>query len=162
MENKLKKQSKFLFHRKHCGETKEKRTVAQKIAIGIAFALFLAYAITLLYPFLYIIINSFKNTAEFTTNFNGLPKSVTFSNYALAFSYRTPTSRYSIPEMFLVSVMLSVGGTVLTVLFSSMAAYIMAKYNFAGNEVIYTIVNIYLLVRIGGTLTTTFTFLRTV
>ena len=131
MENKLIKQSKFLFHRKHCDETKEKRTVAQKIAIGIAFALFLAYAITLLYPFLYIIINSFKNTAEFTTNFNGLPKSFTFSNYASAFSYRTPTSRYSIPEMFLVSVMLSVGGTVLTVLFSSLTAYVMAKYKFA-------------------------------
>ena len=155
MENKLKKQSKFLFHRKHCDETKEKRTVAQKIAIGIAFALFLAYAITLLYPFLYIIINSFKNTAEFTTNFNGLPKSFTFSNYASAFSYRTPTSRYSIPEMFLVSVMLSVGGTVLTVLFSSMTAYVMAKYKFAGKEVIYTIVIISLIVPIVGT------FLRT-
>lgn len=162
MENKLIKQSKFLFHRKHCDETKEKRTVAQKIAIGIAFALFLAYAITLLYPFLYIIINSFKNTAEFTTNFNGLPKSFTFSNYASAFSYRTPTSRYSIPEMFLVSVMLSVGGTVLTVLFSSMTAYVMAKYKFAGKEVIYTIVIISLIVPIVGTLPATLQLLRNV
>ena len=141
-------------------DTREMRTPWQKVVIVVAFVIFLVYAVTLIFPFFYIVLNAFKGTAEFSSNFNGLPETWTFENFVFALQYRTPTTRYSILEMFLVSVMLSVGGTALTLLTSSMAAYIMAKFSFKGKEVIYSIVIFSLIVPIVGTLPATLQLLR--
>ena len=44
-----------------------KRTKAESIVIWSAFTLFVIYAITLLYPFLYIFLNSFRSNWEITS-----------------------------------------------------------------------------------------------
>ena len=46
----------------------------QKIITWFIFILFLAYAISLIYPFVYLMINSFKSPNEFIANLTGTEK----------------------------------------------------------------------------------------
>ena len=146
IKTKVHKFKKMFGHRREDeNDSREMRTVPQRVAICIAFVAFLIYAVTLIYPFFYIVMNAFKRTSEFTSNFNGLPQTWTFEHFISAIRYRTPTTRFSILEMFLVSVMLSFGGTIF----------------FRGKEIIYSIVIFSLIVPIVGTLPATLQLLRT-
>ena len=101
IKTKIHKSKKIFVHRREGeNDSREMRTVPQRVAICIAFVVFLIYAVTLIYPFFYIVMNAFKRTSEFTSNFNGLPQTWTFENFISAIRYRTPTTRFSIPEMF--------------------------------------------------------------
>ncbi len=71
-------------------------------------------------------LNSLKNKSDLVTNFVGLPKSVTFSNYA-AILLEGDFLLY-----FKNSLILTVCGTVGCVLLAAMAAYGIARYEFKG------------------------------
>lgn len=106
---------------------KIKRGKAEAAAIWIVFAVFLIYAVTLVFPFVWMFINSFKTSQEFFQgNIWGLPETWRFENYSEIFFGKpaadeasTPivttvtgklfgvTHKYSIFHMFIVSILLT-------------------------------------------------------
>lgn len=107
----------------------------QKALLWIACGIFAVYAFTLLYPFVYLLLGSFKGQWEFRQNPLGLPKS--FSNWA---NYVTVFEEFQMGTMFYNSVTLTLGNTIVSMTLSCMAAYVLAKYKFAGNKFVYTMV----------------------
>lgn len=98
-------------------------------------AVLIVLAILFLAPLIYIVLNSFKPAGEiFQVPQSLLPKEWTFENYLSA------TSKGFV-DYFRNSVVITVGGVVLTVLLSSLAGYGFAKLPFRGtNFVLLTIV----------------------
>ncbi len=98
------------------------------------FIICLLYAATLLYPFIWLVLNSFKDGFYiFETPF-AFPnaETFTFAHYIEAFT------TYNILEMFWNSLSLTIGGTLVGAVTCTMAGYIMAKYKFRGKEVMHT------------------------
>ncbi len=106
----------------------------QKAVLWIVSALFVIYSFTLLYPFVYLLLGSFKDVWEFRQNPLGLPESLNWENYIQVFK------ELKIGEMFWNSITLSLGNTIVSVLLSCMAAYVLAKYDFKGNKFVYMMV----------------------
>ncbi|MBF9016903.1 MULTISPECIES: carbohydrate ABC transporter permease [unclassified Oceanispirochaeta] len=78
-------------------------------------------AITMIYPFFWVIISSLKTTDEIFTSAFSLPTSLRFNNYYNAWI------KASIGTCFRNSVIVSVIALALTLLFASMAAYVLAR-----------------------------------
>jgi N-acetylglucosamine transport system permease protein len=94
-------------------------------------ALFL-WAVATAGPLIWVVLASFKsNTEIFLGRPFALPNSISFSTYADAWS-TAHIGRYFINSVFVVA--LSTAGTMLL---GSMAAYVLARYKFAGNRFIY-------------------------
>ncbi|MEV1333835.1 carbohydrate ABC transporter permease [Micromonospora costi] len=90
------------------------------------------WAVLVIAPLLWTILASFKsNTEIFLGNPFALPKEFGFGSYARAWS-EAHVGRYFLNSVFVVS--LSTAGTML---FGAMAAYVLARYPFPGNRVIY-------------------------
>ena len=138
--------------RKQKWEQREKRSLPQKILFGVIFVIFAAYALTLIFPFFWILMNSFKTSYEFVVEGNSMyfPKVWAPENFINAFNvdYEGTT----LAGMFFMSLLLATVGTVITVFTSSCAAYVVAKYKFPGRSIIYGVVIFSLIVPIVGTL----------
>jgi N-acetylglucosamine transport system permease protein len=94
-------------------------------------ALFL-WAVATAGPLIWVVLASFKsNTEIFLGRPFALPNNISFSTYADAWS-TAHIGRYFINSVFVVA--LSTAGTMLL---GSMAAYVLARYKFAGNRFIY-------------------------
>ena len=121
-----------------------------KITFTVIFALFSAM---ILFPFLWILLNSFKNGYdEFSASSWALPKKWMFSNYAVIFKYE----EFNIAEMFMNTVILCLITPTCSLISTILAAYAMAKYKFKGQKIIYAIYILPMLVSITGTVTSTF------
>ena len=111
------------------------RSTGEKVCHEIVFWLFVVYAITLLYPFFFLLMNSFKsNPIEMMKNTLGLTQSFSFNPYLQAIV------EMDIGEMLFNTVTLAVGQTLVSMALTCMAAYTLAKYDFKGNKFIYTFV----------------------
>lgn len=128
------KTPKFVNGIKVSKEQKNLYSVRQKVVLWIACVIFTIYACTLLYPFVYLVFGSFKGYLELRTNPMGLPKTWKLDNYKIVFE------EFKIGQMFFNSITLTLGNTVVSMLLSCMAAYVLAKYSFKGNAVVYTTV----------------------
>ncbi len=129
-----------------------KKIDASRLIVWGIFLVFVVYGMTLLYPFLWFLANSFKDKTEWLTNKFGLPAAFTFRNYTSnVFQYSASTG-YTIAEMFPLSIFITVTGTVLSVMFSSMAAYVVSKYRFVGRQLIYSVAIFVIVVPLVGTL----------
>ncbi|GHU98060.1 sugar ABC transporter permease [Clostridia bacterium] len=126
----------------------------RKIILWITFAVFALYALSLLFPFVWVLLNAFKTNAEFFDNVWRLPKEWKFSNFADAFKLKV--GQTTLPDMLVNSLILVVGGTVLSVFFSVCAAYVVAKYKFKGSGFIYTAAIIIMLVPTVGSLSASY------
>lgn len=108
-----------------------------KVGFVTMFIIFVIFSITFIFPFLWILMNSFKSTFDFASNFMGLPTVWHWENYSTAVSFSsTATYGYTIFQMMGMSVLVAGGGTLATVLTSSCAAYVTAKYHFPGRGLI--------------------------
>ena len=103
----------------------------------VMFALFVIYSITLIYPFVWCLINSFKAFDDFLFNVNGLPETWTLLNWKESFTL-TIDNNVTIPKMYLNSFILTVGCTFLSLFSCGSAAYILTKYDFPGRSAVYT------------------------
>ncbi len=81
----------------------------------------LLYVLTIIVPFLFMIINSFKSSQEFYNNFWSLPSSLDFANYAGAIE------RSGILHMFGNTVFIVLCSLLINILISSMIAYVIAR-----------------------------------
>lgn len=117
-----------------------KRNGGEKAIFIIMFVVFVLFALSFIFPFVWVLINSFKPKAEFATNFMGLPNNWTLKNYLDAFKTTESQSGFNIFQMLLMSVVVAGGGTIATVITSSFAAYVVAKYKFPGRNLLFSVV----------------------
>ncbi len=117
----------------------------------IVFIVFIAYAVSLLIPFLWMFLNMFKDSGEFNDgNVFGLPAVWKFSNIVDTFNFQI--AGQSILSMFLTSIITTALGTIIHVMLSVFAAYAVAKYNFPGKKIILAVAIFTMIVPIVGTL----------
>ena len=128
---------------------------------GIAFAIFTLYAISLIYPLLYLFINSFQSAYVYTQNSVAgnanpfaLPEVWHFENYAKAIKMSVKDSHNDdiyMYTMFWNSLWycgIAVAGQVLM---SSFTGYVMAKYKFKAKDFIYAVVIFSMTIPVVGT-----------
>ena len=124
-------------------------TRQEKILLPIFHVVLLVFAVWMMLPMLFALLNSFKSVDEYYVNSMALPKILAFSNYSNAFklTYRNTT----ILKMFFNSVVF-----VLLFLFGNMAssimsAYVIAKFKFFGRNFLYVMAIVTQLIPIFGT-----------
>lgn len=114
------------------------------------FVIFVLYALLLIIPFAWILLNSFKDPIDFGMNKWSLSFSAGFGNYVHAFQYKVKST--TVAGMYLNSLLVVGGGVLVTLISCSLASYTMAKYKFFGRGLIYNIVIVAMMVPIVGTL----------
>lgn len=122
-----------------------KRSKGEKVVYGIVFVLFVAYAISLIMPFVFLIFNSLKEGMEYINSVNEgkafhAPAKAQWLNYWYALTDMKATNSVGdpiyLPQMFVNSIWYSVAYVGAGVMASSITAYIVAKYRFVGRTLI--------------------------
>jgi ABC-type glycerol-3-phosphate transport system permease component len=138
------------------------RTKLEKIVYGIVFVLFSIYALSMIFSILYLIKNSFMGMLEYNRMQNplDLPKEWKIENYLKALtSMSVPDSLgndIGLITMFFNSIFYCVAQMVSAVLMSSFTGYVMSKYKFKANGLIYTLAIFSMTMPIIGTSGSTF------
>jgi raffinose/stachyose/melibiose transport system permease protein len=97
------------------------------LVVGLIFVFLLLYFIAIAYPLFWMVINSFKNTADIFNDSWGLPKEWLFSNYATAWEQ-------GVSSYFVNSVIITVGTCLLTVLISALCAFGLTRFQIKGGK----------------------------
>lgn len=105
----------------------------------VVFVFFVILAILALFPFYYLLIGSFKPATELFRK--GLDMKIdlnimSFKNYAILFSEEGSLYR----QWYKNSLLITLVGTVVTLLLSSMVGYGLAKYQFKGKNLVFMLV----------------------
>ncbi len=82
-------------------------------------------------PLLWAMVSSFKTNSEFLSNPWAMPDAAQFDNYVRAWTTA------NIGQYFMNSVIVVVISVPLTMLLGAMAAYVLARYEFPGNRLVY-------------------------
>lgn len=101
--------------------------------IAWGYALLTIYLLIVLFPILDLVALSFKNYAGIVSNPVSLPHVWRWSNYVTAWT-EGDLGRFLINTAFV-----AVFSTFLTILCGSMAAYVLARFEFRGNQLIYLV-----------------------
>jgi len=102
----------------------------QTVATISHFAL-IAWVIVIVAPMLWVLMSSFKTTSQILSSPFTLPTSLTFENYISAWTSA------SIGSYFINTVIVVASALVIVMLLGAMCAYVLARYEFKGNRVIY-------------------------
>jgi len=98
------------------------------VVLGLGF-------IAMIFPFIWMILGSFKTNAEIRANPPGLlPEAATLDNYTQLFG------RLDFATYFTNSVVVAVSVTVGNIIFSSMVGYALAKLQFRGKKILFVLV----------------------
>ncbi|MDR1094479.1 MAG: carbohydrate ABC transporter permease [Clostridiales bacterium] len=142
------------------------KTAAVKTAVFIVFFL---YAVSLIYPFLWMTLNALKTKAEFFGSVFKLPEKAQWKNVSDAFfNFRVTvgageTARdINMAQMFLTSVLLTSAVTFAEVFLSACTAYTVCFYKFPFRRAMYAVVIFALVVPLVGTLPAMYKFMKDV
>ncbi|HEY0237006.1 MAG TPA: carbohydrate ABC transporter permease [Friedmanniella sp.] len=94
-------------------------------------AVLIIWSLLVIVPLLWVIMSSFKTSSEIFASPFALPARLRFDNYANAWTTA------GIGSFFVNSVIVVFGALIITMLFGSMSAYVLARFSFPGNRVIY-------------------------
>ncbi len=126
----------------------KQRSVSTKLVFGVVFAIFFLYAITLIYPFVILFINSLKDGLEYLgdlsdQNVLGFPDKPLFGNYVDAFTSMTLIDSWGreigMLEMFFNSLIYAGIASVAPAVCSTLTAYALSKFEFKLKSVLYAI-----------------------
>ncbi len=101
------------------------------IAGGLGHIFLAIWALAILLPLAWVLLASFKNTTEIFSAPWTLPGELRWENWSRAFT-KAHVGQYLLNSVLVVTV-----STAGTILLSSMAAYVLARYKFWGNRLIY-------------------------
>src|SRR5262245_37903910 len=111
---------------------KGRRLSADGVFGGFSHLFLFAWGAMVVFPLLWVVLSSFKDDAQILKEpLSLIPKSLHWGNFARAWGDG------HIGAFFLNTVIIVGGGVFLTMLLGSMAAYVLARYEFPGNRVIY-------------------------
>lgn len=108
----------------------------KKISIYLIFIyiILIIWGITTVFPFLWVIINSFKFSGEVINSSFSLPKEFTWENYLNAFSKQNILTAYKN------SLIISGSVTIAVMLLATMMAFAMTRYRFKGKGIVNTLI----------------------
>lgn len=129
---------------------KKTKDVPYKMTKWVVFGLFVIYAVTLLFPFIFMLVNSFKTTTGFNSNPFGWPTQFDGLNFIEVLMFEVEGQ--TVLSMIFWSFLLTIIGTTVNVFLSACAAYVLAKYKFIGRNIIYGLAIFTMIVPIVGTL----------
>ena len=116
---------------------------APKIALfTVVFVLFALYALSLILPFAWMLVNSFSKDTTYWNDSWAFTFDAGFDNYIAVFTrlgVRRGIRNVLVGEMFLYSILAVGGGVVCTLISCSVGSYVVAKYKFPGRGFIYNI-----------------------
>lgn len=141
---------------KRMDDGEAKMNPAYKTILIVMAVIFSLYSLTLILPFLWLVINSLKTKQEF---FLGDPFSLPSGTAGLK-NYAEMFSVFPIGEMFFNSVTLSLICPTVAVFVTACASYIVAKFNFRGRKVVYFLGLLVMFFPVSGTLAATFKLLN--
>lgn len=102
----------------------------------LLYVILVLYAVTTLVPFLWALSSSFKTLEEIISgNMNFIPKNFTLGNYQQIF-----VEQDLFPRWLLNSLIIAVAGTLLNIIFNSMAGYALARLSFPGKKALFIII----------------------
>jgi raffinose/stachyose/melibiose transport system permease protein len=111
------------------------------IITGILMYVVLLFTIIVsIFPILWIIISAFKTNAQILSNPFLLPERIDFTPFVRVFT------QYKFLQYTINSFSIAAVSSVLSLLFFSMAAYVLSKYNFTGKNFLYILFTLTLLV----------------
>jgi raffinose/stachyose/melibiose transport system permease protein len=111
------------------------------IVTGILMYVVLLFTIIVsIFPILWIIISAFKTNAQILSNPFLLPERIDFTPFVRVFT------QYNFLQYTINSFSIAAVSSVLSLLFFSMAAYVLSKYNFKGKNFLYILFTLTLLV----------------
>ena len=112
---------------------KKMRDRSERITLGISLPLLVLWSITLVYPFLWALMNSFKTPIEYFKDSFALPEIWHFDNWKKAFTFLEvpkgdPWNKAGFWELVWNSLWRTFGDSFLTLASAAMIAYVCAKY----------------------------------
>lgn len=139
-----------------------RKSKSEKVVFGIAFVLLLLYAISFIYPLVWLFLNSFKKNLHYLedlSKFLALPKTGRWEpeNYVEAFEgiFYNKTSYFG---MFLNSIWTCVLSLTVNLFLSCCTGYVLSKYKFKGRDLIYGAAIVCMTLPIFGTGGASYTF----
>ena len=132
-------------------------TLQEKIVLTVVTVIFTVYALSLLFPVYFTLINSLKtyndmygmgNYMGLGKNLYGIPRGWEFANYSRALKLTAADT--GLTGMFFNSVWISVYATLLQMTAATMMAYALAKYKFFGSKFLYSFAIIIQIIPIVG------------
>jgi N-acetylglucosamine transport system permease protein len=114
-------------------QARDGRTTGRAGDVGVnvfSHVVLLGWTVMVVVPFAWALLASVKTSPEIFGSPWALPATFQWSNFARAWDK-------GVGEYLLNSLVVVTGGVVLTMLFGSMAAYVLARYRFPGNRVIF-------------------------
>lgn len=135
------------------------RTKETKILFICVFVIFTIYAISLIFPFVVLLINSLKGGLEYITDLNDknilrFPDKTLFSNYKAAFTSMAMVNsigfKVYLPEMFVNSFIYALLTSFASAFCSTLTGYALAKYDFKLRSLLYGISIVTLTIPIVG------------
>ncbi|HBC99746.1 MAG TPA: carbohydrate ABC transporter permease [Lachnoclostridium sp.] len=127
----------------------------RKIRNTILYAISIVIALITGFPFVFLLINSFKSMGEYLTNIWRLPKEPFFGNYQLVL--KPDFLRY-----FLNSVVVSGVSVFIIVVVSSMISFTFARLKYRGRNLLYFTIIAGMMIPVHTTLIPTFTLLSSI
>ena len=148
---------------------KQLKRAAPVIVFSFTGIIMAVYAVSLIYPIVRVLFSSLKDTYYYTLRPFSLPDIWFFENYATAWKALTvevwnPTSKtlvvYNYGNMFFYSVVITSVTSFLGVFLPAITAYIVAKYNFAGKNLLYKIALFTMIIPVVGSLSSSLAIRR--
>ncbi|MDQ0897263.1 carbohydrate ABC transporter permease [Paenibacillus sp. V4I7] len=109
--------------------------IKNPLAKMFVWIILLIWSVAVLYPLIWTLLDALKNNEQFFLNAPwALPKyPLLWSNFSYVWS------KYNFSTYFLNSIVVTVGSTLLGMILAAMTAYILARYDFKGNKILFTI-----------------------
>ncbi|NMB44422.1 MAG: carbohydrate ABC transporter permease [Clostridiales bacterium] len=127
------------------GKNHAVQSTGTRIMYALLWVFLLLVAALTLYPLLYVIFGSFKTNQELLIGgIDLLPKTFVLDNYIEAWE-KANFGRYTIN-----SIVISLGVMILSVLVTSMAAYVLARKDFKGKDLIYNTLIAFMFINVGS------------
>ncbi len=104
------------------------RTIAGQSILNLSLAL---WAVVVIFPMIWLVYTSFKTDQEIFFSPWSLPESIQWNNFERAWV------EVHIGQYFINSMIVVIPSLILTLIISSMAAYILGRFKFRGNRVIF-------------------------
>ena len=135
------------------------RTNPLRVAV---FVIFCVYTVVIAVPYLWAIICSLKTRYEYNESpIFALPQHPMFVNYVKAWT-ELAAEDTSVLSMLFNSIWYAVGRSVLGVMFSAMAAYVVARYSFPGRRFVYGFAIVTMMLPVMGTMASGLKFARAI
>jgi N-acetylglucosamine transport system permease protein len=112
-------------------EPGQRTTTSDKIVGTVSHTVLIIWCVLVIVPLLWVILSSFKTSSEIFASPFALPANWNFTNY------RNAWTTAGIGSFFFNSVFVVFGALFLTMLFGSMSAYVLARFQFPGSRLLY-------------------------